>query len=108
MKKEYLKKIKRVRSKISGTSIRPRLAVFKSLNHISAQLIDDEKMITLAQASDKEIKTTEKKSFEVGKLIAKKGAELKIVSAVFDRRNYIYHGNIKELADGARDGGLKI
>ncbi len=96
-----IKKIRRVRSKISGTASRPRLAVFKSLRDISCQLINDEKGVTLTAVSGKNPE-------EVGKSLAKKASELKIKEAVFDRRNYKYHGKIKALADAARAGGLKI
>ncbi|MDO8686709.1 MAG: 50S ribosomal protein L18 [Candidatus Berkelbacteria bacterium] len=93
--------IRRVRSKIHGTADRPRLAVFKSLTKISVQLIDDQKGVTIASAHGKN-------SEEVGKEIAKKAIAKKITSAVFDRRNKKYHGNIKKLADAARAGGLII
>lgn len=111
--KARLKRHARVRSKITGTSELPRLNVFRSLNHIYAQIIDDEKGITLAAAS------TAEKSFEgyggnmeaakkVGESIAKKAAEKGITEVVFDRGGYIYHGRVKELAEGAREGGLKF
>lgn len=104
---------KRVRSKISGTAQRPRLNVFRSLNHIYAQLIDDEKGVTIAAASSVE------KDFgmpggnkaaarKVGQLIAKRAAEHGITEVVFDRGGYLYHGRVKELAEGAREGGLKF
>lgn len=96
-----IRTIRRVRSKISGTAIRPRLAVFKSLIKISVQLIDDQKGVTIASASGKNPE-------EVGKEIAKKAVAKKITSAVFDRRNKKYHGNIKKVADAARAGGLNI
>ncbi len=104
------KRIKRVRSKIFGTNLRPRLAVFRSNKHIYAQLINDEKGETLVCASDKELKNikTDKIAEEVGKILAKKAVVKKITCAVFDRRAYKYHGQIKKLADGARNGGLKI
>jgi len=101
MQNSKIRKIKRVRSKISGSAIRPRLAVFKSLKYISCQLIDDENGVTLASAKGED-------PTEVGKEIAKKALEKKIKSAVFDRRSRKYHGNIKALADAARAGGLKI
>jgi len=95
------RRIRKIRSKISGTAERPRLAVFKSLKKISCQLIDDEKGVTIVSASGE-------KAEDVGKLIAKKAIEKKINQAVFDRRGLKYHGKIKALADGARAGGLKI
>ena len=104
---------KRVRAKIFGTSRVPRLCVFRSYRHIYAQLIDDEKGRTLAVASDLELKTkkqktkTEKAS-EVGKLIAQKAISKKILKAVFDRGGYNYHGRVKAVAEGAREGGLKF
>lgn len=119
MKKDEIKKLKRekrtrrVRAKIFGTQERPRLAVFRSLSHISVQLIDDNKGITLVGASDKELKLSGKNSktetaSELGKLLAKKAVEKKITSVVFDRRRYKFHGRIKALADSAKDGGLKF
>ncbi len=118
---------RRVRGKISGTAKIPRLCVFRSNNHIYAQLINDKKAIVLALATDLELdkKTKgkqpeknikEKKplsrkvaiAFEVGKLIAKKAIELKIEKIVFDKGGYKYHGRVKAIADGARLGGLKF
>lgn len=101
MKTTKERKINRVRSKISGTEVRPRLAVNRTNTQISAQLINDEKGITIASARGV-------KADEVGKQIAKKALEKKITSAVFDRRYYKYHGKIKLLADSARKEGLKI
>ena len=118
---------RRVRGKISGTAKVPRLCVFRSNNHIYAQLINDKKEIVLALATDLELnkKTKEKKpekntkekkplsrkvsiAFEVGKLIAQKAKGLKIEKIVFDKGGYKYHGRVKALADGARLGGLKF
>ena len=104
---------KRVRAKISGTAKIPRLCVFRSNKHIYAQLIDDTQGKTLLSASDLEIKfkgkkTKTEKAFEVGKLIAKKAQEKKIQKIVFDRGGYKYHGRVKALAEGAREGGLKF
>lgn len=116
-KKEKLEKIerrkKRVRAKILGKKDRPRLSVFKSLKHIYCQLIDDERGETLVSASDLELKLKKKMkkveiAKEVGKLIAKKAKELKIEKVVFDRGAYKYHGRVKALAEGAREGGLKF
>ena len=96
-----------------GTKDRPRLFVFRSNQHIYAQLIDDEKVKVLMNASDKDIKIKKggKKTDiakQVGKLIAKKAMESKIEKVVFDRGGFIFHGRIKALADGAREGGLKF
>ena len=105
---------KRIRAKISGTAEVPRLCVFRSNKHIYAQLVDDEKGKTLVAVSDLEIETKKKKitkkekALEVGKLIAKKAMEKKIKKVVFDRGGYKYHGRVKALAEGAREGGLKF
>jgi large subunit ribosomal protein L18 len=101
---------RRVRAKIAGTATRPRLAVFRSVKYISVQAIDDERMVTLASATLKElgesVKNTVAGAEEVGKLIAKKCAAIAVNEAVFDRAGYRYHGRVKALADGARSGGL--
>ena len=104
---------RRVRGKVSGTAQRPRLNVFRSTNHIYAQLIDDVQGVTLAAAStlDKEIAGyggNKEAARKVGLLIAKKAADKGITEVVFDRGGYIYHGRVKELAEGAREGGLKF
>lgn len=103
----------RVRRKISGTADRPRLCVYRSNSNIYVQIIDDVAGNTLAQAStlDKEIKTkhaNKEAAKEVGELIAKRAADKKIDTVVFDRGGYIYHGIVKELAEAAREGGLKF
>ena len=103
----------RVRRKISGTAERPRLCIYRSNNNIYAQIIDDVAGNTLVAAStlDKEIKTkhaNKEAAKEVGNLIAKRAADKKIVDVVFDRGGYIYHGVVKELAEAAREGGLKF
>ncbi len=100
-----------IRSKVSGTPERPRLSVFRSNTAIYAQLIDDTKGVTLASASTtglglKGVKVDNSK--EVGKKIAEIATERGIDACVFDRNGYLYHGNIKALADGAREGGLKF
>lgn len=101
---------RRVRAKISGTSARPRLTVFRSNKHISAQLIDDEKGVTLLTVSDQHIKnakgTKTKRALAVGKLLSDKAKRKKVKAVVFDRGAYRYHGRVKALADAARDGGL--
>ena len=103
----------RVRRKISGTAERPRLCVYRSNSNIYVQLIDDIAGNTLAQAStlDKEVKVkkaNKEVAKEVGKLIAKRAKGKKIDTVVFDRSGYIYHGVVKELAEAAREGGLKF
>lgn len=103
----------RVRGKVSGTAARPRLCVFRSLNHIYAQLIDDAKGVTLASASSVEKDFgmnggNKEAARKVGTLIAKRAADKGITDVVFDRGGYIYHGRVQELAEGAREGGLKF
>jgi large subunit ribosomal protein L18 len=101
-----------IRRKISGTDSRPRLSVFKSNTGIYAQLIDDLKGQTLAQASSKELGSKANANVSVSKEVGKKLAERAVAngvgSVVFDRNGYLYHGNVKALADGAREGGLKF
>ena len=104
---------KRVRGKISGTAQRPRLAVFRSLNHISAQVIDDVQGVTLVAASsmEKDFGMTGGNKIaarKVGEIIASRAAAKGITEVVFDRGGYIYHGRVSALADGAREGGLKF
>lgn len=102
---------RRIRAKVVGTAKRPRLNVFRSLNHIYAQLIDDEQGKTLAQASSHELKTQGNKSKiaeEVGNLVATKALKLGISHAVFDRAGYKYHGRIKSLAEAVRAAGVKL
>ena len=100
----------KIRAKITGTKKRPRLCVFKSANHIYAQLIDDESGKVLAAVSDIKIKKGAKvaHAMEVGKLIAKNATAKKIEKVVFDRGGFVFHGRIKAVADGAREGGLKF
>ena len=113
---ERLKRHKRVRAKIKGTATAPRLSVYRSLNHIYAQLIDDVAGNTLVTAStlDKAIKDTlsdkDKKAqaYAVGELLATKAKEKGIETVVFDRGGYLYTGRVASLADGAREGGLKF
>lgn len=111
--KARLKRHKRVRAKISGTAQCPRLNVFRSTNNIYAQLIDDVAGVTLASAStlDKELNGyggNKEAAKKVGKLIAERAAQKNITEVVFDRGGYIFHGRVKELAEGAREGGLKF
>lgn len=107
-----LRRRKRVRSRISGTVERPRLAVFRSSRHIYAQLIDDVSGRTLAAASDlglKKISGGRLKAAEaVGRLLAKAAKSKQITAAVFDRAGRRYHGRVKTLAEAARDAGLKF
>ncbi len=111
-KEERRLKIKAsVRAKISGTAERPRLTVFRSNKQIYAQVIDDTTGKTLASASS--LKMEEKASkkeiaVKVGTLIAQRAQEVGVQSVVFDRNGYLYHGRVKELADAARNGGLKF
>lgn len=114
--KARLKRHLRVRKKINGTAERPRLSVFRSSKHIYAQLIDDEKGITLASAStlDKELRDkvgnggTVEAARQVGELIARRAKEKGVAKVVFDRGGYLYHGRIQALADAAREGGLEF
>lgn len=107
------KRHKRVRAKISGTPQTPRLNVYRSLNHIYAQIIDDTKGVTLVSASSVEkdfgaYGGNKEAAKKVGVTIAQRAAAAGIAEVVFDRGGYLYHGRIKELADGAREGGLKF
>ena len=108
-----LRRHKRVRGKISGTTETPRLNVYRSSANIYAQIIDDTKGVTLCAAStlDKEfdgIGSNKEAAKFVGALIAKRALEIGITNVVFDRGGYIFHGRVKELADGAREGGLNF
>jgi large subunit ribosomal protein L18 len=104
----------RIRKKVAGTAAKPRLSVFRSNAEVYVQLIDDENSVTIAAAStrDKDIaaqKTTRiEKSKLVGAAIARKAADLGITTAVFDRGGNLYHGRVKSVADGAREGGLQF
>jgi large subunit ribosomal protein L18 len=99
----------RVRKRVSGTSERPRLVVFRSLKHIYAQLVDDATSRTLATVSDQKLSGKKsEKSTEVGKLIAQKAKDAGVTSVVFDRAGYRYHGRVKAVADGAREAGLEF
>ena len=110
---QRIKRHKRIRGKVSGTAERPRLSVFRSEKHIYAQIIDDVHGKTLVSASSVE------KDFEgsgankegarkVGKTVAERAVKAGIEEVVFDRGGYIYHGRVQELAEGAREGGLKF
>jgi large subunit ribosomal protein L18 len=111
--KARIKRHARVRAKISGTAACPRLDVFRSNSNIYAQLIDDVKGVTLASASTIEkdfegAKGNKEAARKVGQLIAKRALDKGIECCVFDRGGYIYHGRVLELAEGAREGGLKF
>jgi len=114
---------KKVRSRISGTSKIPRLCVFRSANHIYCQLINDEKAETILNSTDSDIKKAKKgkikgkekeyagklaAAYETGKLVAEKAIEKGIKKVVFDRGGFGYHGRVKALAEGVREGGLEF
>ncbi|MBQ2441267.1 MAG: 50S ribosomal protein L18 [Paludibacteraceae bacterium] len=106
-----LKIKQRIRSKISGTTTCPRMSVFRSNSQIYVQLIDDTQGKTLASASSlgiKEKMTKTEKAAQVGKLIAQNAQKAGISTIVFDRNGYLYHGRVKQLADAAREAGLKF
>lgn len=107
---------RRIRARLSGTAARPRLNVFRSLDHIYAQVIDDEAGQTIASAStiDKQLrgdlagKNKKEQASLVGKAVAERAKDAGVSEVVFDRGGYLFHGRIKALADGAREGGLKF
>jgi len=107
-----LRRHARVRAKVSGTPERPRLNVFRSNAHIHAQIIDDVNQTTLVAASSVSLKIANGGNVEaakqVGEAIAKAALDKNITNVVFDRGGYIYHGVVKELAEAAREGGLKF
>ncbi len=115
-----IRKQKRIRAKVQGTSQRPRLSVYRSNKYIYAQLIDDENGKTIVGVSQKHLSLKELKkpvrqtqgksdaAKELGKLIAKKAIEKKIKEVVFDKGSYAYHGRVKTFAQGAREGGLEF
>lgn len=112
-KRQQMRRVRlkqRIRSKVHGTEARPRLSVYRSNQHIYAQLIDDAKGVTLAAASSLEDGIAGGKpvevSREVGKRLASKAQEAGVQLAVFDRNGYKYHGRVQALAEGAREGGL--
>ena len=110
---QRLKRHARVRGKISGTAERPRLAVYRSNAHISAQIIDDVNGVTLVAANTYEkdfegIGSNKEAARKVGNTLAQRALEKGITAVVFDRGGYIYHGRVSELAEGAREGGLKF
>jgi large subunit ribosomal protein L18 len=103
---------RRVRGRVQGSAARPRLAVFRSSKGIYAQVIDDDAGVTLAAASTLQLGgasgTKSDKAAEVGKLVAQRAREAGVAKVVFDRGGYLYHGRVKALADGAREGGLEF
>lgn len=99
----------RVRKRVNGTAERPRLVVFRSDKHIYAQLVDDNAQRTIMTVTDNGIEGKKvEKSFEVGKKVASLAKEKGVTSIVFDRGGYLYHGRVKAVADGAREGGLEF
>ena len=99
----------RVRKRVEGTTERPRLVVFRSLKHISAQLVDDKTRRTLLTITDGGLDGSKtKRAAEVGKKLAARAKEVGVSKIVFDRAGYRYHGRVKALADGAREGGLEF
>ncbi len=106
-----LRRHAKIRKRLSGTAARPRLLVYRSLCHIYAQIINDENKKVLLSTSDMKIKgkvNKTEKAKQVGTAVAKIAQEKKIEQVVFDRNGYKYHGRVKSLADGAREGGLKF
>lgn len=104
---------RRVRARVQGTAERPRLAIYRSLRHISAQIINDVEGKTIAAASDAQLKgkratANVEVAHAVGKLIAERAAAAKVKRVVFDRGGRMYHGQVKALAEGAREGGLEF
>ena len=105
-----IKKHNRMRNRFSGTAERPRLCVFRSNNHMYAQIIDDDAQKTLASASSLGLEKMNKseQAAKVGQLIAEKAQAAGISAVVFDRNGYLYHGRVKAVADAAREAGLKF
>ena len=104
-----VKRKRRIRSKVSGTTEMPRLTVFRSNNHIYAQIIDDSTGKTLVSSSDVKLKGSKvEKATATGKDVATSAKSKKITKVVFDRNGYKYHGRVKALAEGAREGGLQF
>ncbi|NQV12357.1 50S ribosomal protein L18 [Candidatus Uhrbacteria bacterium] len=112
IKKHFLRarRAHRTRARLHGTAERPRLSVFRSAKHFTAQLIDDNTGKTMASINDKEMKTGTpiEKAAALGKLIAENAKKASIETIIFDRGSYAYHGRVKAFADGAREGGLKF
>jgi large subunit ribosomal protein L18 len=114
--KSRIKRKRRIRKKILGTSERPRLSVFRSSRHIYAQLIDDSSGRTMIAASTLDPSVRDQGGFDnkiaaathIGKLVAERALEKGIAKVVFDRNGFLYHGRVKALSDGAREAGLKF
>ncbi len=110
--KNFFQRKMRVRAKIFGTKIRPRLSVFRSNKYLNAQIIDDEKGVTLAAVSTKNLKSAKEVKVSqaalAGETLAKNALKKKIKKIVFDKSGYKYHGRVKALAEGARKGGLEF
>jgi large subunit ribosomal protein L18 len=111
----FAKREIRTRIKVRGTTLRPRLTVYKSNKFISAQIIDDEKRVTIVSITEKQLgklgelgKDGIGKAKEMGKMLAEKALKAKVKAVVFDKGGYVYHGKIKAIADGAREGGLEF
>ncbi len=110
------KKHKTIRKYLVGSATRPRLSVYRSTQHIYAQIIDDSKSVTIVSESDTKVtkgtngakSTKSQRAYEVGKKLAEKAVKTGVKEVVFDRGGFLYHGRIKSLADGAREGGLKF
>jgi large subunit ribosomal protein L18 len=110
LKARSTKKV-RIRKKIKGTLERPRLCIFKSLSNMYAQLVDDvsgKTIVSVSTLAEVKGKSGKDAAFEVGKMLASKAKDKKIEKIVFDRSGYIYHGRVKAVADGAREGGLNF
>lgn len=107
---QRLRRKRRIRSRVTGTSARPRLSVHRSLTQLRAQLIDDDAKRTIAAVSTKEAKAkmTIEGATKVGVLLAKKAKDAGVTAVVFDRNAYKYHGRVKALAEAAREGGLQF
>ncbi|HYK08559.1 MAG TPA: 50S ribosomal protein L18 [Candidatus Eisenbacteria bacterium] len=103
---------KRVRAKMHGTAAMPRLSIHRSSSHMYAQLINDDKAVTILGVSEKELgkekATKTERAKALGLLLAKKALDAKVKKAIFDRGMYRYHGRVKSLAEGAREGGLQF
>ena len=123
-REKYFRRKRRTRAKVKGTNKRPRLSVYRSNRYIFAQLIDDEKGATLISVSEKDIRLKRKlsgrgskdkkpqskvdRAMQVGMILAEKALKNKIKSVVFDKGGYKYHGRVKQVAEGARKGGLNL
>ena len=105
-----LSRKRRIRARVTGTPVRPRLSVFRSLRRIEVQIIDDAAGKTLVSATTKEAKAalTVEGAKKLGTLLAKKAKDAGVTAVVFDRGGYLYHGRVKALAEGAREGGLEF